>query len=254
MDLKELQWNWDTMGKEDPLWSILTNEGMRGNKWDPEAFFMTGTNKIKSVFQYLENLNIIVHYGSALDFGCGVGRLTLPLAEKFELVTGVDIAASMLQLAHKFNKYPDRCRYHHNTKNDLSFFQDNSFDFVITFIVLQHMRPEFAKNYIREFVRVLKSSGVAVFQVPTIFKGPVYISPKLNIIQKIKNRWRQFIRFFGIQPSVKPAKHAHMEMYGTPTQDLLIFLNKLPVEVLDVKMDTHTASSWESNQYIIRKK
>ena len=36
---------------------------------------------------------------AALDYGCGVGRLTLPLAERCEHVYGVDVSPSMLREA-----------------------------------------------------------------------------------------------------------------------------------------------------------
>ena len=34
-------------------------------------------------------------------------------------------------------------------------------------VVLQHMKPEFAKAYLREFARILKPNGVLVFQLPS---------------------------------------------------------------------------------------
>jgi hypothetical protein len=38
---------------------------------------------------------------------------------------------------------------------------------VLTVLVLQHMRPEYATGYVREFLRVLRPGGVAFFQIPT---------------------------------------------------------------------------------------
>lgn len=39
--------------------------------------------------------------GVALDFGCGVGRLTRALAAFFDRATGVDISSSMIEEAKK---------------------------------------------------------------------------------------------------------------------------------------------------------
>jgi SAM-dependent methyltransferase len=101
----------------------------------------------------------------ALDFGCGAGRLTQALAARFARCDGVDIAPSMIEVARRYNRFPDRCHYHLNTSSDLRDFADASFSFVYTVLVLQHMRPDYAKAYLREFLRVLAPGGLLVFQI-----------------------------------------------------------------------------------------
>ncbi len=103
MELKELQKNWDQFGKQDPLWAIMTWEGKKGNRWNPEEFFEIGKQEIKDVMQYVEKLGLFQQRGRALDFGCGVGRLTQALASYFDEVVGVDIAPSMVMLAKQYN-------------------------------------------------------------------------------------------------------------------------------------------------------
>ena len=51
MELKELQRNWDILGKEDPLWAIITWQDKKGNKWDPAEFFASGRQEIGDVMQ-----------------------------------------------------------------------------------------------------------------------------------------------------------------------------------------------------------
>jgi hypothetical protein len=46
----------------------------------------------------------------------------------------------------EFNRHGDRCRYHVNARNDLSLFADDTFDLVLTLIVLQHMQPKYILN------------------------------------------------------------------------------------------------------------
>jgi SAM-dependent methyltransferase len=167
MELKELKNNWDAFGKQDPLWSILTDRTKKGNKWNLEDFFKTGEEEIKSVIKYLDSLGVSSSRNKAFDFGCGVGRLTQALCQYFDECFGVDIAPSMIELAKKYNRYGDKCKYYQNDSNDLSLFKDNSFDFIYSKIVLQHMKPEYSKNYIREFLRVLAPGGVVVFQLPS---------------------------------------------------------------------------------------
>jgi SAM-dependent methyltransferase len=105
-------------------------------------------------------------FSRALDFGCGVGRLSQALADRFQEVVGVDIAESMVAKAHEFNRHGNRVRYVVHGSDDLSCFADGLFDLVYSVITLQHIPPEAAAAYIGEFFRVLRPGGTAIFQVP----------------------------------------------------------------------------------------
>ena len=166
MQLSELQRNWNVFGETDPLWSVLTDVRFKNNKWDPVAFFRTGEQEIDAVFAGLDSMGVEVPHGRALDFGCAVGRLTQALCRHFDRCDGVDIAPSMIELARKYDKFPGRCHYHVNDRDDLTLFADNTFDFVYSRLVLQHMQPVYSKKYIREFIRVLSPGGIALFQIP----------------------------------------------------------------------------------------
>ena len=99
--------------------------------------------------QYIDKLGVLQRRGRALDFGCGVGRLTQALATYFDEAVGVDIAPSMVKLAKRYNRFKARCVYYVNREADLRLFPDQQFDFIYTNIVLQHMKPEYAKSYIK---------------------------------------------------------------------------------------------------------
>jgi|JI7StandDraft_1071085.scaffolds.fasta_scaffold04888_4 ubiquinone/menaquinone biosynthesis C-methylase UbiE len=250
MNIKELQRNWNTFGKQDPLWAIITRADKKGKKWDLDEFFKTGDRKIHQLFDMLREQKIKVNKGSALDFGCGVGRLTLALASHFQQVNGVDIAESMIELANRYNKYPERCKYFVNTKDDLSLFSERSFDFIYTVIVLQHMRQEYAKSYIAEFVRLLKPSGVAVFQMPAKYIGPPQQATKQSLFQRVTVKLKQMLK-----PLIKLIlpERAHMEMYGIEHDEMVSYLKQLGVVVADVRKDDSPGPLWESYQYTIIK-
>src|SRR3989338_957648 len=99
MKLHETGTNWDILGKEDPLFAVLTFKDKRGGKWNKQEFFETGKKEVKGTLEYVRKLNVALTFGKALDFGCGVGRLTQALAQYFEEVHGVDIAPSMIETA-----------------------------------------------------------------------------------------------------------------------------------------------------------
>ena len=151
-ELNKLSSTWNQFGKDDPLWSILGADGKRNNNWDVEDFFKTGDSEVEEVMSCLRTNANELDLGKALDFGCGVGRCTQAFARFFSGCVGVDIAPSMINLAEKFNPYPDSVSYVTNGVDDLSQFADDEFDFVYSARVLQHMPPSISMRYIEEFL------------------------------------------------------------------------------------------------------
>ena len=138
---EQLGRHWHAFGERDPLWAVLTLPGTRAGRWDVEEFFRTGVVEITTLMAALEGLGRPRSRRAALDFGCGVGRVTQALGDVFERVDGVDIAESMLERAREMNRHGSRCRYLHNTSPDLGGLPDGSYDFIYSVYVLQHMDP-----------------------------------------------------------------------------------------------------------------
>jgi SAM-dependent methyltransferase len=176
MNLEELRANWNELGSTDPLWAILSVPEYKGNRWRVEEFFRTGKAAVADLLGRIgDPLGLPMEHDRALDFGCGVGRLTQALADHFDHVDGVDIAPSMIESARHYNGAGQRCSYHLNERADLAIFENSSFDFVLSEIVLQHMRPEYALRYVGELVRVLRPGGLLIFQVPYESVSPTSI-------------------------------------------------------------------------------
>lgn len=167
MDLADLQRHWDAFGRIDPFWAILTDPDRRGNRWNPAEFFETGRQEMEAHFARAAALGVPAARRRGLDFGCGAGRLTQPLALHVERVVGVDVAPSMIELARRHNAHGARCEYLVNDRPDLSIFANASFDIVYTGRVLQHMEPRYAEAYVSDFVRVLASGGYLSFDLPS---------------------------------------------------------------------------------------
>lgn len=166
MDLQELEQHWHAFGEQDPLWAILSAPGKRGGAWNLDEFFATGRSEVGDVLDGLAKRGIEVARGRVLDFGCGVGRLTQALSDYFTRCDGVDVAESMIERARRLNRRSDRVHFHHNEAVDLALFEDESFDFVLSLLVLQHMEPQLMRGYVSEFLRVLRSDGIAYFNIP----------------------------------------------------------------------------------------
>lgn len=180
--LKSHQQDWELLGEEDPLWAVLSDAQKRHGGWDPEEFFATGVSDIAKLHdQQLVPFALPKHRGKALDFGCGVGRLTFALAKKYDHVVGLDISSSMLRRAEEFagKRSSGNCTFVHNTSADLKVFPDREFDLVYTNIVLQHVPDRDAiLSYVSEFIRVLKVGGIAVFQIPSERNLRVRLNPR----------------------------------------------------------------------------
>jgi SAM-dependent methyltransferase len=148
------------------MWAVLTGPLAAGRAWDADAFFATGVEEVDFVLGRVRAVGAPREFTRALDFGCGVGRLTHALGRHFTHVDGVDIAPAMIEKAKALNRLADRCHYHLNERADLSVFETATFDFVYSSITLQHMEPRFSRVYIEEFFRIARPGGVVVFQIP----------------------------------------------------------------------------------------
>ena len=93
------------------MWAILSDPSKKGRKWRLSDFFETGRREISILMYQLEKEKLPVRRGTALDFGCGLGRLTRALAEYFDSVWGVDVSRKMVDLADRLNRGGPRLRF-----------------------------------------------------------------------------------------------------------------------------------------------
>ncbi|MDO5501539.1 MAG: methyltransferase domain-containing protein [Actinomycetia bacterium] len=192
MSLENLRGNWDGLGRTDPLWAILFSPDRHGGRWagDENEFFASGQEAVSEVVAVLQRLAALpTSLDRALDFGCGAGRLTQGLASVASRVDGVDVAASMIELAEQYNRHPDRVRYHLNEAADLGLFPSDTFDLILSIIVLQHIPNDLKKRYLAEFVRVLRPGGVAAFTVPS--HGDLSFE---GLVRRLPNSWQNVYR------------------------------------------------------------
>jgi SAM-dependent methyltransferase len=159
--LAELREGWDTAAREDAMFHILTDPDRSDGRWTVEEFFAHGQAEIDEAMSCI--FPVLEASRRALDFGCGVGRLSQALAHHFDRVDGCDASPEMIDRAKALNREA-RIRYTLNTERLP--FRAGTFDLVYSMIVLQHMPPGLAKGYVEEFARVLKRGGVMFFQLP----------------------------------------------------------------------------------------
>jgi len=159
---------WETLGEEDPLWAVVSRPDKRGGRWELQDFLATGREDVARFRSALHALPAAPdRFAHVLDFGCGVGRLSLAWADHADRVTGVDISEPMVRQARRLAADRPQLEFVVNPRPDLSVFPDATFDLCFSHICLQHMPWSLAAGYLREFARVCRPGGWLAFQLPS---------------------------------------------------------------------------------------
>jgi SAM-dependent methyltransferase len=164
---------WNALGDRNAYGAILTGAAGTLPEWDANAFFDTGRADAAAFLRDLDEIAPSVKRTAALDFGCGVGRITRSLAAEFESVVGVDAAPTMLARANALNGGLANCAFVRNQEPRLACCANDSFTVVYSRLVLQHLPPALAAGYVRELIRVLAPGGVLMFQLPEPMGSPL---------------------------------------------------------------------------------
>ncbi len=122
--------DWNELAQLDPHWAILTSPGKRFGGWDSDEFFATGTAEAEAFMRRAAEFGLPNARTRALDFGCGLGRMTRALTQHFDECIGVDISEEMVRGARDANADVEGLSYVVNHANDLSRFPDARFDLV----------------------------------------------------------------------------------------------------------------------------
>ena len=244
IDLERLRTDWDALAKRDALWAILTDGTKANGGWDVGEFFETGEIEMATVMGYLGEVGCLPDSaGAALDFGCGVGRLTQAMARRFAASVGVDISEEMIRKAEALNQYA-HCSYLTSVAERL-LFADESFAFVYSNIVLQHLPRKLALGYLREFVRVLEPGGVLVFGVQDSFVGRDVASrvTRARDILRMRTRLKavmgrregdmqlHLLSEAEVREAVRPSLVVDVRLTNTAAKDFngrLVYLSEMP--------------------------
>lgn len=106
---------------------------------------------------------------AVLDFGCGPGFLARAISPHVARVVAADVSRGVIACARCLNPAPN-LRYLANRASDLSAVPNASIDLAYSFAVFQHLLLEQTEGFLREFARILKPGGRALYH--TILKVP----------------------------------------------------------------------------------
>lgn len=233
MGIDEVSATWTSLGREDPLWAVLTDRHKAGGGWSSDDFLATGVTEIEALLAQLGELGVSPVRGRAVDFGCGAGRLSHGLAAAgFEEVVGLDISPTMLAKARELVDTP-ACDFRLATGPELAVVESGWADLVYTCRVLQHIPTELAHRYVREFYRLVRPGGLVVFQLPTA-----------------PNRTAAGLALRALPGPVVRRLRRGMEMHGTPEDEVRALVASCGASVLAVELDESAGSRWDSRLYI----
>jgi SAM-dependent methyltransferase len=164
--MSDLRDRWEYYGANDPYFAVFSIDKFKVASLDgsgKEEFFLTGKTYIDQIWgDIMQNFDANFHPENALDFGCGVGRIAIPLASKVEHLVGVDISETMLSEARQ------NCETRKITNVDLMqsaefLASDNlRFDLVHSVIVFQHIEPKNGLTILEKILDRLNDNGIGV--------------------------------------------------------------------------------------------
>ena len=245
---------WDNLGRQNAFGAILTVDGEL-TAWDPAQFFATGAADAQSFVERLTSIHTASPRTRALDFGCGVGRVTRGLAEYFDEVVGVDVAPSMIERARTLNVNA-RCSFLVNNARTLDQFPDASFTVVYSRLVLQHVRPSLVRRYIPELIRVLAPGGALMFQLPDIVRPVPPPGHRLTLRDRVKRYlpWPLVVTWRRIKCRLASTdRAAQMTMYGMAPEEVLGLIRLARGRVLDILGDTSHGADVDGFEYWVTK-
>jgi 2-polyprenyl-3-methyl-5-hydroxy-6-metoxy-1,4-benzoquinol methylase len=134
---------WEEFGRLDPYYGVLAQPQFHSASIDESsraAFFEDGEREVRATLATMRQLvGGDLRIRRALDFGCGVGRLTIPLARSCATVVGVDASPAMLDEARRNCLRAGVSNVEFAASRPRLAGIAGPFDFVHSYIVFQHI-------------------------------------------------------------------------------------------------------------------
>lgn len=171
---------WSKLGREAPFWSVLSGCAKAPDIAPAEAaeFYASGAGEVEFMQESFRSAHCEAPAsGLCVDWGCGLGRVTFHLAQRFDRAVGVDISAEHLQRARAGMEALDPVVARRILFLCLADQQAEiralrgQVALVHCILVLQHIPPPLMIRALRTFARMLKAGGYAFFQIPTSGQG-----------------------------------------------------------------------------------
>jgi SAM-dependent methyltransferase len=161
--------DWRKIAEDDPYWGVLSSNKFKTSNMDAQArseFFSSGQNLMGRILAFIRaHIRRDFAPARSLDFGCGVGRLLIPIARFSSEAVGVDVAPEMLRLAGENLRSFGIANAEVVPSDDELSNVSGSFEFINSYIVIQHIPPSRGYRLIGQLLQRLDKGGVASLQL-----------------------------------------------------------------------------------------
>lgn len=164
--------DWRRWGDTNPYFGVVSHDEFRGTSLDPETlerFLASGRRHVDRMFAVLErHFDVEGSLGRVADFGCGTGRLTIPLARRAEHAVGVDVSEGALREARRNAEAEGVANTSFvlsPTNDDLRQVITEPVDLVHSTIVFQHIPKRRGEQLFASLVSCLAPGGFGVIQM-----------------------------------------------------------------------------------------
>lgn len=152
---------WDARAREDAYWFV--DSRLEYGAPDEQAFWAGGEEALDQILALLGAE--LPSHAIAVDIGCGIGRLTRPLAARTARVIAIDVSSEMLAEARRVNSALTNVEWVHGDGESLRPVGDASVDVCISHVVFRHVTDAaITLGYVREIGRVLRPGGFAAIE------------------------------------------------------------------------------------------
>lgn len=160
--------DWVQLGESNPYFGVLSDDRYRGATLEGDVsreFFETGRQHVGLLMETLQRCFGDFGKGLALDFGCGVGRISQALAEEFEQVVGLDVSPGMLAEARSNAVSCNIRNLDYCESAGPQSIAIEAFDLVHSFIVLQHIPVAIGEPLIERLIAAVKPDGIGALHL-----------------------------------------------------------------------------------------
>lgn len=172
---------WTRIGQAAPHWSVLTEERFAPGQISAhrDAFFASGESDARMLDAILARSGRDRgEFEHCAEYGCGVGRTTVGLAQRFARVTALDLSQPHLDQAATELQARQITNVELRLVTPEALMPAADYDLWYSRIVLQHNPPPIIIAVLRRAFLHLRPGGMAVFQVPTWMKGYAFSSER----------------------------------------------------------------------------
>ncbi len=154
--------DWDERARKDAFHYIASWR----DDWDAESFFASGEQDYRQLVEpVLRAMNLEPKGKAMLEVGSGAGRMTRSFARRFGSVCAFDVSPEMQKRGQRYLERFSNVRWVLGDGATLSGVESESFDFIFSYLVLQHLPTEaLVLGFVREMLRVVRPGGVFLFQ------------------------------------------------------------------------------------------